>query len=150
MISVAKEKNTDGRCVFSVRQPEIKEKFDVIIEVGVLNLVDFHEEFNFIKGHLKKGGYYICSLANANSLRAKLKFNEKKDGFKHLLSFPEYEKELSKIFIIEKSEAYGLFIPHIWKIPLLAIILQPTIECFSKSFFSNLFHEKIYLLSFRT
>lgn len=146
MIQTAIALNNNNKCEFHLRGEEIEKKFDLIIEVGVLNLVNIKKELDFVFEHLDDESYYICSLANINSLRSKFKFNYHNDGFEHLLSFVEYEDIIKEKFIIEKEKAYGLFIPYIWKIPIVARILQPIGEWLFNRLFEGVFHEKIYLL----
>ncbi len=158
MIKMAKNYNKGGNAIkFYIREKENKlsQKFDVIIEVGVLNLVDVEQEFKYVCEHLKEDGYYICSFASRTSLRSFLSsvfLKQKMAGnFKHLLSFKDYEREIKKFFIIKETIPYGLFIPYIWKISFLAIFVQRLIEFLFRNLFvlENLFHEKIYILKKR-
>ncbi len=145
MIEEAKNKNSDS-IEFYVRDENINlGLFDVVIEVGVINLTDLETEFSFAKKHMNDRAYFICSLASRTSLRSRFKI--KSSDFKNHLSFEEYEEKLANHFIIIKSERYGIFIPHIWKIPVLARIIQPIIEVIAGLFVPQWFHEKIYLLS---
>lgn len=132
---------------FYVRDRDIYGAFDIIVEVGVVNLTDMETEFIFAKKNMKPGGYYICSLASKTSSRSRMKM--KPTDFVHHLSFKEYEDALSKHFTIVSSEAYGLFIPLIWKIPFLGRSLQSIMEVMGKLCCPQLFHEKIYLLRLR-
>lgn len=118
--------------------------FDVVVEIGVINLTDMNTEFRFAIEHLNQDGYYICSLASRTSLLSLLKI--KKNHFQNHLSFKEYESEIKKYFTIIDSEVYGIFIPIIWKVPFLGRIIQRIIEKVAKPFVPNLFHEKIYFL----
>lgn len=117
--------------------------FDIVIEIGVLNLTDVEKEFEFAKRHLKPGGYYICSFASNTSLLSILKI--KKGNFYNHLSFDEYKKLIKKHFAVISSEPYGVFIPLIWKVPFLAMFLQPIFELIFR-FVPNFFHERIYVL----
>lgn len=147
MINVAKTQNTFIHAQFSLRDDEeLKKKhFDVVLEVGVLNLTDFGVDLSLSKQILGNDGYYICSLASSTSLSAKWK-PENISAYKHLLTYDAYEKEITQYFEIHKAIPYGLFIPHLWKIPLIARVIQPTVEFFIRFFAPDLFHEKIYLL----
>ncbi|MFA6095713.1 MAG: class I SAM-dependent methyltransferase [Candidatus Paceibacterota bacterium] len=146
MIDAAREADNSPRSTFFVRGSEDESKrYDIVVEVGVVNLTDRHAEYRYARDHLKDGGYYICSLASSTSLRSRLKQRDHKDGFSHLLSYAEYESELAAMFEIVDAKAYGLFIPFLWKIPLLARIIQP-VESLVAGAFPGLFHEKIYLL----
>ncbi len=147
MIETAKALNSDPRTHYYVRGERDFEKgsLDIIAEVGVLNLTDLREDLLFAKDHLKEGGYYICSLASSTSLTAKLKPSNRKD-YKHFMSFTEYERTLREFFVIEARIPYGLFVPHIWKIPALARFIQPAVGQVFTKLLPNAFHEKIYLL----
>ena len=145
MIEAAKLEKTEPNISFALRNDSLTGQFDVIAEVGVLNLNDLDSEIDFVKKHLKSGGYYICSLASGTSSRAILKAKGGDDAFTHFLSFGEYDQKLKKHFVVVKSDYYGLFIPLIWKIPFLARIIQPSVELLLKPFAPFLFHEKIYL-----
>jgi len=146
MIESAKAEISESNVSFSLRNGAKNSSYDVILEVGVLNLNDLESEISFVKKHLKIGGYYICSLASGTSSRAVLKSKGGDDTFTHFLSFGEYDTELKKHFMVVKSDYYGLFIPLIWKIPFLARMIQHTAEILFKPFVPSLFHEKIYLL----
>lgn len=117
--------------------------FDIVVEIGVLNLTDIEKEFIFVKKHLKSGGYYICSFASNTSLLSILKI--KKDTFYNHLSFDGYEKLIKDHFTIVSSESYGIFIPFIWKIPVLARFMQSIFE-FVFKLIPSFFHERIYVL----
>lgn len=129
---------------FHVRTNETQPYFDVVVEVGVLNLADLEGEFTFAKRSLKSGGYYICSLASRTSLRSRLKNTS--IHFAHNFSFSEYEQILREHFSILEEEAYALFVPFLWKVPFLGRLLQPIFEVVGKIAWTDLFHEKIYLL----
>lgn len=147
MINVAKAHNTFIHAQFSLRDDEelMKKHFNVVIEVGVLNLTDLAVDLSLAKQILQMDGYYICSLASSTSLSAKWK-PENISAYKHLRTYDVYEKEITQHFEIRKTIPYGLFIPHLWKIPLIARVIQPAVEFFIRFFAPNLFHEKIYLL----
>ncbi len=150
MIDSANRLNSNKKCKFYLRDSfKFNQKFDLVIEVGVLNLVPLEAEIEFAYDAMDSVGYYICSLANINSLRSKIKFSCNYDGFNNLLTFHEYEKILSSKFVIEKEIPYGLFIPFIWKIPVVARFVQPLAEWLLGRLAVNLFHEKIYLLKKR-
>lgn len=118
--------------------------FDIVIEVGVLNLVELDTDLRFAKDHLADDGYYICSLAGKNSLLSRLRGGN--NGFKNSLSFSDYETIIEKNFVIVDSRVYGIFIPLIWKIPFLGRFFQPFFEATMELLFPGWFHEKIYLL----
>jgi SAM-dependent methyltransferase len=145
MIETARQQTKNQNISFYVRGQEPKQLYDVVVEVGVINLTDREVEYNHALENLKEGGLYICSLASKTSLRSIIKFNEQKDGFAHLLSFEDYERELSEKFEILRSSPYGLFIPLLWKAPRLARYVQPFIDKVLSPL-EVVFHEKIYLL----
>lgn len=146
MIEVANN-NKNEKIKFLVRDKitNFNKKFDIIIEIGVLNLVNLSSEFAFVMDNLADEGFYICSIAAKTSTLNKLKPGGEND-FKHFLTFKEYEREIEKSFLIIKSVSYGLFIPYIWKIPVFRYFLQVFIEKIFKNITPNLFHEKIYIL----
>ena len=146
MIQKAIENNHFPQVSFFVRgQENLSALYDVIVEVGVLNLTNEISEFEYAKKHLKQNGYYICSIAANTSIRSRLKFKKDGSGFSHLLTFKEYERKMSEKFEIVKSIPYGFFIPYLWKFAVIGRILQPS-ESILRSFAPNLFHEKAYLL----
>jgi SAM-dependent methyltransferase len=147
MIRIANSSNKDKEIKFLIRNNDINlnRKFDVIVEVGVLNLVDLYSELNFVKNNLTDDGIYICSVASRTSLLNKLKSEGERD-FRHFHTFKEYEREIRRYFLITKSISYGLFIPYIWKMPVFAHLFQVIIEKILKDITPNLFHEKIYFL----
>lgn len=146
MIEVAKYEVQGSNVSFSLREGKAFGLYDVIVEVGVLNMVDLAEELIFVKKHLKNGGYYICSIASGSSLRARIKSRRGEDGFSHFRRFEEYDFELKGNFKVLKSMYYGLFVPLLWKVPFVARITQPFFEDLFQCFAKSLFHEKIYLL----
>ncbi len=145
MIETAK-KISPYEIEFKVRANEHYGKFDMVVEVGVVNLTDFGTELRFAQDHMKPEGYYICTLASKTSLLSIFKSKAVYTAFNHLMSFKEYEEQLRKDFDITMSKPYGLFIPYIWKVPTLARIIQPLAETLLQPFVPRLFHEKIYLL----
>ncbi len=143
MIAVARRNNTRS-IEFSLRDSLPSKRFDVIIEIGVLNLTDLDTDLRFAVERLADEGYYICTLASRTSLLSRLKMQP--TDFAHHLSFKEYEMVLRKTFTIVQSEGYGVFVPHIWKSPGLARWIQPLAEYLASLFSPNWFHERIYLL----
>lgn len=119
-------------------------KYDLIIEIGVLNYRDFASELEFISKILADDGIYICSFAGKGSLISLWKDDERE--FANFLNYEEYEKEIEKYFIIKEIIPCGLFTPFIWRIPSFARIIQPVKEVIMANLAPNLFHEKVYLL----
>ena len=120
-------------------------KYDLVVEVGVINYADEEEELRFARRIVGDGGFYLCSIAGTSSLWHRLKPREDK-GFNNFRSYAEYEAEIREHFTILTSLPVGLFIPHIWKVPMLARIIQPLVESLLAPLLPNLFHEKLYLL----
>lgn len=146
MIAQAIGENDSSKISFFVRGKEdASALYDLIVEVGVVNLTDRHVEYAHALRHLKSDGLYICSLAASTSLRSRLKPDDHKKGFSHLLSYKEYEAELSREFEIIERRAYGLFVPLIWRVLVIARLLQP-LEALLVHLVPDLFHEKIYVL----
>lgn len=147
MINVARAHyGSDTRARYYVRgESDLQDKmFDVVVEVGVLNLTDLRSDLAFARDHLKEGGHYIASLAATTSLVARLK--PSKEDYRHCMAFAEYERILSEYFTIEQRIPYGLFIPHLWKVPAFARRVQPVVESAFRRLVPHLYHEKIYLL----
>lgn len=147
MISAAKRNNHLGSIQFDLRDDSaVKDGvFDVVVEVGVLNLTDIQSDLSFVARILKQDGYFVCSLSSRTSLLAVLK-PETISAYRHLWTYQEYEAMLSREFTILSRVPYGLFIPHIWKIPMLARLLQPLADLLFRHVAPSLFHERIYVL----
>lgn len=146
MIVEAKKRNASASASFFLRGEENQEdRYDIVLEVGFLTTPILENELLFVANALKKDGYFICSLSLKDSLRMKLK--SKDDSYVNTHYGPvEYEKLLNRHFTIMKKEAYGIFIPYLWKAPSIARVLQPFFEMVLKPFFSSFFHENIYLV----
>lgn len=151
MIAAAKRHDSSGTIRFALRDDAAVKggTFDVIVEVGVLNLTDFSTELDFTERALKKDGYYVCSLSSRTSLLAVLK-PDTISAYRHLESYREYEQVLSQKFVILARIPYGLFVPHLWKVPSLARVLQPFFDLLCRFIAPDLLHERIYLLRKRT
>lgn len=146
MIGAAKASKRDRDIAFVQRdESALSGLYDVVLEVGVLNYMDPEPEFSKVRGLLKSDGVYICAIAGTDSLWHRLKPHEEK-GFRSFKSYAAYEAELGKHFIFVSSSAAGLFIPHIWKVPALARVVQPIFEMLLRKISPNLFHEKVYVL----
>jgi len=145
MIDSARQQTKNKNISFFIRGKEPKQLYDIVVEVGVVNLTDREVEYNYALENLKPGGLYVCSLASKTSLRSIIKFNKENDGFAHLLSFEDYERELAEKFEIVRTSPYGLFIPWLWKFPSVARHVQPFIDKVLSPL-EVVFHEKIYLL----
>ena len=146
MIDEAKRQNTNSRVSFVLRDNLSIEKFDVIIELGV-GVYEYEDEWKFISSRLNSDGYIFYTLTSSKSLYTRFK---NKDAYyvKYYKLYKEYERFFSKYFSISNSRVYGLFIPKLWSIPIIARVLQPVFDWIFKPF-QNLFHEKFYLLKKR-
>lgn len=142
MIEVAKEIKYKQDIFFFVRDEEKVQKEDIILEVGVLNLIDYKKEFNFVFNHLNTHGFYICSISSKESL---FNFIKGAESFPHLEYSYSYEQEMKKYFEIIKIYPVGLFIPFLWKFGRFSLYLQ---FFFDKvlSLFPSFYHERVYLL----
>jgi SAM-dependent methyltransferase len=144
MVEEARKQNTIAEAKFLLRQEySNRPVVDVINETGVINYAGFDADIQFVSDNLKPGGWYILSIAGTGSLRNKLKGE---GGFKDFRSYGEYEKLLCEKFDILRVEGCGFFIPHIWKIPALARIIQGTADSIFGRVLPGLCHEKVFLL----
>jgi SAM-dependent methyltransferase len=144
MIEAAAQKNADTPIRFSVRDTApLLDKYDLIIETGVLNYTDTATDFAEAAQRLTPDGEYICSIAGSSSAQQGLKGDSQ---YLHLYSYKIYEAELQKYFTIACTVPVGLFVPLLWKLPALARILQPVAELVLK-IAPNLALEKIYVLT---
>lgn len=148
MITAARTLFPDAGVQFAVRtETPIVGTYDAIIEVGVLNYTDLEPELQAVRNALAPGARYVCSIAGASSLQARLKGAE---GYAHLFGYKEYESIFSKYFDITERRAVGFFIPYLWKIPVLARILQPFFEVIGRTVNPGLALEYVYVLEART
>jgi SAM-dependent methyltransferase len=144
MVEEAKKRNTNPDAKFYLRDELPEEKFDVVIELGV-HPFDLGEELAYAHRHLKPGGYFFYSVVGSKSLYAKFKMKDKnyKEDY---MPYKEYEGLFKKMFSIDKSRAYGFFIPKLWSLPIVARTLQPICDLVFQKIATELFHEKIYRL----
>jgi len=148
MINVAKTNEANTGINFFIRSDfESLQKFDFIFEIGVINYADLDTEIKFGAENLKNDGYFVCTVAATSSLSNIFKRNPHE--YNNFLSYGSYEKSFRKFFDIEKSFPVGLFIPFLWRMPLLAGFLQPFVEIILRPLVPNIFHEKIYILKKR-
>lgn len=122
-------------------------RVDVILAVGFVSPGIFDDEFAFIKKHLKRDGKIITSLVNRTSIHARLKLKGK-PILEDYWTYAKYEEYLKKEFTIVDSVPYGLFVPKLWAVPMVARLLQPLFEIILKPF-PGLFHEKLYVLEYK-
>ncbi len=147
MLNVARSKTSDKKFSFYIRGNEPQRTFDIVSELGV-HVVDIGKEMEDVMSKLNKGGYFVYSTANRNSIFARLKLHGR-EGTEYVndyRSLVETEKVLTTKFEIVKKVSYGLFIPKLWSIPFLARIIQPAVDFILGPFVPSLFHETLYLL----
>jgi 2-polyprenyl-3-methyl-5-hydroxy-6-metoxy-1,4-benzoquinol methylase len=144
MIKEAK-KISNSKINFFVRGQEVFKKFDVILEVGVINYTDVDNEIKYVKERLKNKGIYILSIAGKGSING---FFGKGVGYKNFLTYYDYEEKIKKYFKIKKIIPVGIFMPLIWKNKKFGNFIQNILE---KIFclFPNFYHEKIYILELK-
>jgi SAM-dependent methyltransferase len=145
MITSAQEKFGNSGIHFVVRpQYTDASRHDVIVEIGVINYAVLEEELEYIKTHLKADGVALISLAGQGSIWDRRRTGD--TGFNNFLTYKEYRNEISKRFTIIQEIPVGLLIPLLWRIPVLARIVQPLKEMILRPCMPGLFHEKIYVL----
>lgn len=145
MIEKAEALNTSSKISFFIRGNEPQDKkFDVILELGVINYTDFESEMRYAKNHLNRQGLYVLSVSGNSSSHNY--FLGKEERYQNFNSYNAYEEIIKKYFLINKIIPCGFYLPILWKIPTIALFLQPILEKIFH-FFPNAFHEKIYLLS---
>lgn len=146
MVEAAAARAGGRHITFSQRDEHVfADTYDLIVEIGVVNYADADAEFRFAREKVSANGYYLCSVAGADSLLHWLKPDEG-TGFSNFNSYAKYEAQLRTYFTIVSATPVGLFIPHVWKVPKLARIVQPLCEAVFSRIAPNLYHEKLYLL----
>lgn len=146
MIEEAKGHAGERQIVFELRGAHaFADSYDLIVEIGVINYANENEEIEFASRKIGQNGYFLCSIAGTSSLWNRLKPEEDK-GFNNFRTYPEYEAKLREHFTILSIVPVGLFIPHIWKVPALARVVQPFFESILGPIMPSWFHEKVYLL----
>jgi SAM-dependent methyltransferase len=144
MVKVARQLTHLGKAAFYLRGLEPQHTlYDVVVEVGVANYADFDSELIYAYDQLKDDGVYIVSVAGANALSLYMGGDV---GYKNFHSYDMYEDKIRKIFRIKKVIPVGLRLPLLWKMPMIARIVQPVLEVFSRPMLGSFFHEKIYFL----
>jgi predicted TPR repeat methyltransferase len=144
MVKEARRQNISDKAEFLLRQEYLNRvPVDVINETGVINYAGFDQDIEFVEKNLNEKGWYILSIAGTDSLRNKLKGE---GDFVDFRSFAEYEKILQVKFDLLQSQGCGVFIPHIWKVPALARVIQAAAEAIFGTILPNMCHEKVFLL----
>lgn len=148
MIDVAKNTSEGAYQCFLRDDKELSvDKYDAVVEVGVINFTDFKAEIDHALSKLKDGGYYLCSVAGNSSIFNKIKKNE--GDYFNFLDYTQYESLFREKFQIIKIFPYGYFPPYLWKIPFIARIVQPALDFLFSLLLPNLAHEKFYILKKR-
>lgn len=142
MIEVANKGEYKQNVFFSVRDDKKITTEDIIVEVGVLNLIDYKKEFSFVYEHLNPNGYYICTVSSKESL---LNFFKRTKQLLHLNWRCDYEREMKKYFETIKISPVGLFIPFLWKFGKLSLYLQLFFDKVFR-FLPSFYHERVYFL----
>jgi SAM-dependent methyltransferase len=138
----AAQKNSTASIRYSVRGTSLPGMYDLIVEVGVLNYSDFTEDMQQVSAALNLGGVYICSVAGSSSLQNVLRGGE---GYGNLRTYAEYEKEMRDYFVIERAEPVGFLVPFLWRVPVVARVVQPMLEWLLQPL-QSLALEKVYVL----
>ncbi len=148
MIDKAKKSELENLLSFSVKDELNKDiKANILLAIGFVSPGIFEEEFDFIKSHTDNNSLIILSLVSNNSLFAKLKLKNM-EILKDYWDYKSYENLLKNDFEILDSISYGLFVPKLWSLPRIAMLLQPIFEIIF-GIFPNLFHERFYFLKKR-
>jgi SAM-dependent methyltransferase len=145
MVEAARELSTGLPIEYAVRGEALAPR-DLVLEVGVLNYVpNLEQELDALRAAIAPRGHAIISIAGMGSLWQRLK--REGGGFAHFRSYAEYEAAIRARFSIVARRPAGLFIPHIWKAPALARVIQPAVEALVAPVPPGLFHEQLYLLA---
>lgn len=145
MIEVARNNHKDLPIRFVERREYMPQgKIGIIIEIGVANYADVEEELSYAHGILDIDGVYILSLAGRGSLWSIRQGGE--GGFNNFHKYSEYEGLIGKYFDVLAKKPVGLYLPLVWRLPVLARMIQQFCEGIFAPFAKNLFHENIYVL----
>lgn len=143
MIEAARSQNTDPRATFEMRSEYARGPVDIVVETGVVNYSDVDAEVLFAHQNLKEGGWYILSVAGTGSLYNRIKHD---GGLADHRPYKEYDRIIRERFAVHRVLGTGFFIPLIWKVPVLARVVQRCAEATLGALFPGLCHEKMYLL----
>ena len=146
MIEVARNNHRADHINFRLRDDSLNQtkKYDFIIEIGVMNYTDINKDLLNIKNKLSASGYAILSIVGKDSISNRLKPGEK--GFANLMPYAQYRDLIKDKFEIIDMVSVGLFVPHLWKVPVLARLVQPVIDFLFRRVWPDLFHEQLYLV----
>lgn len=144
MVEEARRQNVFSNVEFFTRDAyQEVSPVDLIIETGVINYANFEEEMAFAHVHLKTGGHYLFSIAGTGSIRNRLK---QEGSFADFRSYREYDRLVRMHFTVRGVQGCGLFIPYIWRVPVLARIIQGVLDPMVGWLLPSLCHEKVYLV----
>jgi 2-polyprenyl-3-methyl-5-hydroxy-6-metoxy-1,4-benzoquinol methylase len=145
MVQTARVESAGLPIRYAVRSGTQEEPRDLVIEVGVLNYVpDFEQELLSLRAAIAPNGHALISLAGKGSLWHRLKRTG--DEFADFQNYTDYETVIMKHFSIVAMAPVGLFVPYLWRVPVLARAIQPLAERALVAA-PGLFHERIYLLT---
>ena len=125
-----------------------KEKFNLIMAIGFMNVQLWQNEISYLLGHLRADGYLLISFANLHSLHSMMKNEETSSSV--LRATPStYRKMLKVDFDIIAYKPYGFFVPKLWALPGFARFFQVFVDYLLAHILPSLFHEHLYLLRSR-
>lgn len=119
---------------FYIREEEPEQKYDLIIYVGVIGLTDIEKEVEYTYKHLNDGGVFIVSFDSKYAWMNL--FGRGKIHGSHRYTILDYEKKFEKYFEVSERFSYGVFIPHLWKLPFANVLqnfVDKIIGIFSRS-----------------
>ena len=143
MVKRAMARNLQGVSFF-IRGEQPDSSYDLIAEIGVLNLIELEHEVKFVKEHLTERGVWIVSVAQSGSTLNL--FKPSVADFAHLYDQHHYEALFLKEFDLIEQVSYGLFVPLLWHWPRIARVIQPSMEWFIPKVLRSLFHETLFVL----
>jgi SAM-dependent methyltransferase len=143
MINQAKNRAIPDASFF-LRGEEPEAAYDLVAEIGVLNLIDLEQEIAYINAHLREQGICIVSVAQKGSTLNFFKPFSR--DFAHLRDQSQYKSFFEEKFDVIASISYGLFVPLLWYWPAAARHIQPMAERLIPSALRSLFHETIFVL----
>lgn len=143
MIEEARKKNVFPHVEFFVRDAYRGEPVELIVEIGVINYAQFGEEMASAAQALTPGGQYVFSIAGTSSLINRLK--PLKD-FNDFRSYGEYDRLVRETFEVLRVRGCGFFVPYLWRVPVLARIVQSVVDPVMGFLTPAWCHEKLYLV----
>lgn len=155
MIETAKRQNNNPRAQFFLKNELPDQKFSIIVELGV-HPFDLNKELVYATKHLSNNGHFFYSVVGSRSLHVKRNLSNtnflneyKARGDNYLedyMMYKDYESFFKKFFSIVARRGYSIFVPKLWKLPIIGRIFQPLFDSAFRLILPELFHERIYLL----